>query len=397
MVTATRRWQYLVIGSLVAAFAVLLAACGSANVAKQPRKASNQAIVQAAKQEVQAASHPHPTFDWITQPAKPPAGKKIEVLSCSQATTACSSIAAVAAQAARDVGWKATICDGKASPSAENACIEEAIAEGDNGILLDAIDQSYISSSLANAEAKGIKVASIWENNVPGGRGTVQADMYLAPKVQAKLTADYLIAATDGHAKVLYLESPEFPTMYDQVPEVKKQLGKCSGCSIVATSIVNYATVTTQLAPTVSGILASHPQINYIIEPFSDISPFVAQGITTSGRSGKVKIFSQACQPPGNVQIEKGGPTVACLALPQPAGGWYGVDLLIRLFDHLPVPLPNSKSLPYFNNTRGLPVMLADKSNIGEVTSGPYGFWSGDINFKAHFYKLWGLTGSSVK
>jgi ABC-type sugar transport system substrate-binding protein len=42
--------------------------------------------------------------------------------------------------AAQAIGWKVTILDGKLEPSTYGGLVDQAIADGANGIILDAVD-----------------------------------------------------------------------------------------------------------------------------------------------------------------------------------------------------------------------------------------------------------------
>lgn len=389
--------RVVAIGMCVSMATAVLSACGS-GAAKNAASTSNTTGSSSAGQSsslaqfssaVTADENPSSSVTWISQPDPAPKNKKVMILSCSQATTGCKGVTAQAALAAKALGWTASVFDGQDSPSRYNQGIQQAIAEGDQGILLVAINQSYIQQSLTAAEAKGIKVASVVENNAPGGTGKVQADVYAPPDGIGTAVADWIITATKGKGHVLILETPEFPSVYDMVAPFKAEFAKCPGCSIVKEQTVDFATATTQLSPTVKGILAANPDINYIYSPFGDIAPFVGEGVSEAGDTGKVGIIDTECQPPSIKQVQAGGPTVACIATPEPYAGWFGTDLLVRLFDNLPVPLPNGQ-LPY-TTTKALPFMLTTKSNVATATNGAGGFWNGNTDYSAHFEKLWGI------
>jgi ribose transport system substrate-binding protein len=102
-----------------------------------------------------------------TQTTKPPTtgpegvpGKTVYVIPCYAAAEGCAGPANYALEAIKTLGWKGTMLDGGANPSKQAADVEQAIAAGADGIILEAIDAQIIQGPLQRAKAAGIPVVT---------------------------------------------------------------------------------------------------------------------------------------------------------------------------------------------------------------------------------------------
>ena len=122
------------------------AGCGSSsgsNGATASGGSSSTRSIATAKafvdQAINGADRPLPTSSPKSQP-----GKKVWVLSCSQAAEGCQVPAAGAAEAGKMIGWKMTVFDGKGDPATYAKGVRSAIAAKADGIILVSIDCAAI-------------------------------------------------------------------------------------------------------------------------------------------------------------------------------------------------------------------------------------------------------------
>ena len=93
--------------------------------------------------------------------ARPAAkGKKIVVISSGQASISSSVPVGAAVEAAKALGWSATVYDEQLNPASAPGLVRQAIASGADGIVLDATDCPTVKGAMEEAKAKGI-VSSI--------------------------------------------------------------------------------------------------------------------------------------------------------------------------------------------------------------------------------------------
>ncbi|MGH9048003.1 MAG: hypothetical protein ACRDVW_11935, partial [Acidimicrobiales bacterium] len=97
-------------------------------------------------------------------PTPRPAAKHKYVVIISAGQSSISSYIPVdaAAAAAKAIGWKVTILDGKLDPSTYGGLVSQAIALGAQGIVLDGIDCDQVRGPLLRAKAKHIGIAPLY-------------------------------------------------------------------------------------------------------------------------------------------------------------------------------------------------------------------------------------------
>ena len=163
-------------------------------------------------------------------------GKKIVIISAGQSSISSSIPVDATEQAAKAIGWQVSIYDEQLNPANAPGLMRQAISSGADGIIMDATDCPTIKGPLQEAKAKGIPVLGIYsfDCNDPafGGGGQPLFSGYINYGIKgntlAQLTlaadkftesygaaqADAMIAATNGHAKIIYFNDPEFVVLH---------------------------------------------------------------------------------------------------------------------------------------------------------------------------------------
>src|SRR5262245_6825410 len=78
------------------------------------------------------------TWKGPTTPTKAQRGKKVVVISCSQATACAQEVDGVV-EGGKAIGWDMQVVDGKGDPSVYSASIRNAVTGGADGIVLASI------------------------------------------------------------------------------------------------------------------------------------------------------------------------------------------------------------------------------------------------------------------
>src|ERR1039458_10796586 len=97
-----------------------------------------------------------------TTPRPAAKNKSVFIISSGQASISSSIPSDAAMVAAQAIGWRGVIIDGKLEPSTYGGLVDQAIADGPNGIILDAIDCDQVKAPLEQAKAKHIAVVPIY-------------------------------------------------------------------------------------------------------------------------------------------------------------------------------------------------------------------------------------------
>jgi ribose transport system substrate-binding protein len=278
------------------------------------------------------------TWPGPNDPVKPPAAKKITMITCGSQGITCVRVANGVKAAGEALGYTVKVVDGRSDPAVWNQAIKGAIADKADGIALSAIPPVVVSDAIASAKKAGIPVAAGLST-----AGDVEVKANGSRPDIARGNAAYLTVASEGKANVLSIRDDEFPETKFTSDQLKKDLAElCSGCKISKEVNFTLALASQRLASQVTQALRNDPDIDYIVTPFDTVNVFVQQGIAAAGRKGKVKIVGVGGDPP-SVDAIKAGDEVASLGTPAEWMGWMLVDGLVRVFAGQDVPPLNKE------------------------------------------------------
>jgi ribose transport system substrate-binding protein len=373
---------------LVVLLMSILAACSSSGkTTSAPGGGTSSAAAQAyvAKAKAFVAAHLKPTQFSAGTPYRPTPGKRIGIVSAGQNNALNAEIVTAAQAAAKAVGWTTVVYDGKGTPSGWNAGIQQFVQQKVDGIFDVAVADDAVPQARAAASAAHIPVANLGAgirfSKPVADPSFVSID--LPYQLMGQMEGNYLVAASNGKAKVAFFTSQPIPPVLQVAKIAQGILKQCAGCKLVSSVEVGLPQNWTATGATQTQSLLSRfgkGQLEYIAEPLDIMTQGVTEALTAAGRS-EVKIVSTGCTPgltPGLAQIQKGGPTVFCNTPPLRDFGWAAVDQMGRRFAGLPthdVVTP----LPFFN-TANL------TSTSPDSTSTYYPF-----NWVNYYTKLWGV------
>lgn len=335
--------------------------------------ATDAAVVEAAKAFVAKAANP-PT-EWPGPTASPPPakGKKVTIISCAQASN-CSVDANAAAEAAKAIGWQASIVDGKGDPGLYNAAMRSAANGGADGIINISLPTALVQDGLRYAAEKKVPVINAADivSKDPLVFGSVEHQWV----DQGGMLAEWIIADGHGKAGVVVLRDDEFPGVKDRQDTVVKTLAKCPDCKVLAEVglTISQATNPATMAQQVQSLIARFGKdLTYVVAPFGTVDGLVAPVLKTRGRSD-VKIVGYD----GNkqqVQLCKQGADGAIAVTMLAWTGWGAVDQLNRAFAG---EKPAAENVPAFLATS----QTCKGDGLAEDVS--------TFDYKAQYRKLWG-------
>lgn len=323
-------------------------------------------------------------------PASGPAPKKgatVWWISCGQAAPACSVPAAAAADAAKLLGWKLRIADGKLNVAGGyNTAIRQAIAAKPDAIVVHADPCDTVAQGVKEAKAAGIIVLNS-ENPSCGAQAPFTSDMKYSDSAPdpntyfqdwGRLAADY-IAQTNPKAKII--DSPLQATLGAQIEKgfTEELAAKCPGCKIVKS--IKYAV--SDLVPKGAWITQFRTAL---LNSDADTAflPFGVQFGTLGGtqaikESGKKVVLLGGN---GEADIMKAigdGSAAACSGC-HDAGwmAWASMDEVNRLLNNKPIV------------AEGVGHRLVTKDTLAQVTSGPEDTYHSPIDWKSAYTKSWG-------
>jgi ribose transport system substrate-binding protein len=382
-----RFWRHITALAAVAGLAA--AACGGSGSTSNTQTSGESAVAKAqaglAETYKGTLRQPDTTSRSVAK------GKKIVVISAGQAAISSSVPVDAAVEAAKAIGWSTSVYDAHLDPANFPALVRQAVASGADGIVADAMDCPLAQAPLQEAKAKGVKVVPIYAFDCSdpifgaGGQAqfsglinygkVAQADIGKFTQQYGAAQADAVITATQGHAKVVFLNDLEFTVLKYTGQGFKDELAKCADCKVVDELDFKAADLGPTLQQKVASALLQHPEANAVKSPYTAASLLgIASAVAQSGKKPYV-MGGEGFAP--ELDLIRGGQGIDAVNIaPSDWTGWASVDTLNSLFQ-------GQKPAD-----SGLGWQMVDKQH-NLPASGPF---VPSIDFKAAYKKAWGVA-----
>jgi ribose transport system substrate-binding protein len=279
------------------------------------------------------------------QPTVGPAaqkGKNVYVVDCGSLALGCYVPAQAIQAAAQALGWTVHLVDGKLSPAGYTAGITQAIAAHPDGIVTVGIDCSNAKSAYEQAKSAKIPVVGVFEFdcNDPqvGGQQLMTAQIDTGTGQNpgtwfynwGVLHADYLIAKTNGQAKVIEFAQVPFLDVYYEDKGFEAEMAKCSTCSIVVKQEITAADLGgAGGALKVGSVLQAHPDANAVYFDNDTLLGEAAQVLKSNPHPSWVIVGSEGLPTPLSMV---GNEVTGIIALPSSWLGWCAAFNLNEVF-----------------------------------------------------------------
>jgi ribose transport system substrate-binding protein len=196
--------------------------------------AQSDPIVAEAKANVVRDSGPQNTWDGPTTSVKPPPGKHIAFMSLDEQNDASRLWGQATKEAGEKVGWKVTIIDGRGSPKTWIEGVNQAIALKVDGIVTTA-DIASLQGPVQAANAAGIIFMGIhgWAYPGPNKDLGIWYNIQQDPKEIGEAQADWIIADSNGKARVVVTSHCEFQIACEKAHATEARIKACKGCQVL--------------------------------------------------------------------------------------------------------------------------------------------------------------------
>jgi ribose transport system substrate-binding protein len=316
-------------------------------------------------------------------------GKRIAVISAGQSSISAQLPTDAAVDAARAIGWTATVYDAKLIPAQYGNLVRQAVAAGVDGILLVTIDCQAVKQPIAEARAKGIAVIGVggFDCNDPHGGGDKKGLFSATPNLGARAKnlgafvaaygrdeANYVIAKSRNSARILDISDPEFTTLYYTRQGFANTIAKSHGSKIVSSLDVTTADFfSNTLMSKIQAELLRHQDINWIRSPFT-AATLLGVVPALGANAGKINVMGGEGFAP-ELDLVRAGKITAVDVFPSTWLAWGGIDTMNSVFRH-------AKPAEVGVGT----VMVDRQHNLP-----PSGGYEPPIDFRAQYRAAWGV------
>jgi ABC-type sugar transport system substrate-binding protein len=262
-------------------------------------------------------------------PRKPPTGKHIAFLDCSQPT--CPPFATGLDAAAKALGWTVTNIGFQPTPEAEVQALDTALAQKPSGIFVTGLPRSVISVPLAKAAAEHIPVVDGYDTNPVVAPFIANIDNLASGKFAPTAVADWVANDTGCKGDVANFSISTYPILVGATNVFESRLKRlCPG--IVIKSYNAQATdVGTKIPGYVVTALQSDPKIKVAAFAFGSMTLGVPAALKSAGLSAQ--LVGYGADTPTNVQSVADGQESAETGYGLPYGGWRAMDAFARYFE----------------------------------------------------------------
>jgi ribose transport system substrate-binding protein len=275
-------------------------------------------------------------------PVKPPQDKNVWVISTGQTIEAAVNASKAMEEAGRDLDWDVTVFDGKFDSSRQLSGVEQAIADGAEGIVLIYIDCPPIRAALQQAKAAGVAVVGIQSQECEPAllshvvRYARDRDFatYLSHGFGGT-QAKWVIAKTKGEAKtIVTAEADLYSTRVTYDPGITAEFAKCETCEIVDTVEFVGSEFGPPLQQKIEQSLNQHPEANSFIAAYDAVMTGGggAAALRASGRLDEIVSMGGEGSKPGIELIYNRAGMDACTGTPTGWEGYAAMMSLARIF-----------------------------------------------------------------
>ncbi|MFT4288521.1 sugar ABC transporter substrate-binding protein [Nocardioides sp.] len=279
------------------------------------------------------------------------------------------------------------MCDGGGTPTGIASCMNQAVAGSAAGVITDYIPYEMVPTSYDALTAKGIPVylsASLAPNDQPNTAQIAYGSPDPTGFASVELAADSIISSSDAQAELILLKVATSAGIERTADHAESYLEKtCPSCE------VHTITVTSanrdKVASLISSTLLKYPSSTYVLVQTETYLNDVISGISTSGRTGKVKIATASAALAGLQKLETDPDLLVDVGLNPAYIAWGDADAILRMIAGEVPPSDYPAAVRAFTPENVGSLELTD-----EAAKGPD--WFGTPTYEDSFVKLWGLS-----
>ncbi|MFI9323038.1 substrate-binding domain-containing protein [Kitasatospora aureofaciens] len=349
-----------------------------APVAGPSRAGCPPAILARAKAGVQQAEQVDVPWNGPTSGPRAVPGRTIVYVAQTMTNPGVVGVAKGVIEAAAVIGWSVRVIDGQGTPAGIQAALAQAVNLEPSGIVIGGFDPGLTAQQVAQADTAHIPLIGWHAVAAPGPSTNPPLFSNITTSVGdvARLSADWVIAESDGRAGVVVFTDDSVPFARNKSELIKDELATCPGVGLLASENIPIPDATSRTPQAVSALLArfqgqwTHSvAINDLY--FADAAP----ALRAAGRPGNAAPYNIGAgdgDPSAFQRIDSRQFQAATVPEPLTEQGWQIVDEFNRAFSHQPA------------SGYVAPVHISTAANSGGAT-----FWD-PAGYRQAYRTIWG-------
>jgi ribose transport system substrate-binding protein len=340
--------------------------------------------LDAVKKEVAAAIAPVTNWDGPTTGPKAQAGKSVVFVSLTQNSSGNADSARGVEEAAKVLGWKFSLIDGRGTATGGADALNQAIALKPDGIVLGSVSIENNKAALKQASDAGIVIVGWHATDKPGpiADPKVFTNVSTDPYKIAHMAGLYAVAHSNGTAGAEVISDRQYPIVVTKTNGIEDAIKACSGCTLLSEDNGPFGEVP-QRTPALTNSLLQRfgNKLGYMLT-FNDVYfDFVVPTLRGAGiEPGQPPYLISAGD--GSVsayqRIRDGKYQIATVPEPAMMQGWQVADELNRAFAGQP---------PSGYETS---VHLVTKENV-DADGGDKNRFDPSNDYRGHYKSIWGV------
>ena len=382
----------------VIALVITLDACGSDKSGGGTTLPATKSTTAAHDWAKSFLSKAYAGTDGSLPTSSPPAakGKTVWILSCSQSAPGCAVPAQAALEAAKAIGWKGKVLDGKFDPTTWNTLVRSAAAAKPDALILDAVDCAAVQASLGAAKKAGVKIYGFYsfdcDDSYVKGQPEFDGQLALSPWKNyadfvenqfAKTQAAYAITKTGGKAEVIQPFETDVAVAHHIADGYERWISTCKRCTVRKVPFTGADLISGKLQAKMAAALTKYPNANVVAAPYdATILLGVGPAVAAARASGRKLLLTGGEGLGPNIGLIKKGVQDFAAGVPAAWVGWAAIDGVNRIFNDQP-QVPEGLGNGAIDKTHNMP------------TKTP--FYDGNTrseDYRSVYKKLW-TTGSA--
>ncbi|WP_115726910.1 substrate-binding domain-containing protein [Actinomyces culturomici] len=246
--------------------AVALTGCSRGSEAKtastdtQSSAASGCAdVVATAKAAVDKAAGKDAAWDGPTSGPKAQEGKTVVYVAQSMQNPGVAGVAEGLQAASDTIGWTLKTIDGQGTPAGIQNAFNQALALKPDGIIIGGFDPNTTADQVNQANSANIPLVGWQALATPGPSESPKLFSNVTTKVEdvAKISADYIIAESNGNAGVVIFTDSSIPFAEGKSQMIQKELQTCSSIEVLKYDNIPLADVANRMPTETSALINS--------------------------------------------------------------------------------------------------------------------------------------------